>query len=299
MGRCPERVHYHEKLAKRAGHHEITHPLDLTANWTFIESLVGRSRSESQVEYIFVDYRLQRRFYKHARKNGWSVKALERVFQYRAKGKGGRRSLRGIIRHEPGHRDHYHIRFKCAEGDELFSVRLTRSDQQVLIVTAKGQAIRFKGMDVRHMGRVARGVRGIEMRDPDSGEINDRIVGVELLEDEPDMLLLTITENGYGKRTPLTEYRVQKRGGKGIINIRTGKRNGPAVGSLQVHEDDKIMLITDTGRVIKTRVSEVRETGRAAMGVTLMRVDDDERVVSVARVVDDEDDEISEEAGEE
>jgi DNA gyrase subunit A len=146
---------------------------------------------------------------------------------------------------------------------------------------------------------VARGVRGIEMRDPDSGEISDRIVGVELLEDEPDMLLLTITENGYGKRTPLTEYRVQKRGGRGIINIRTGERNGPAVGSLQVHEDDKIMLITDTGRVIKTRVSEVRETGRAAMGVTLMRVDDDERVVSVARVVDEEDEEISEEAGEE
>ena len=81
------------------------------------------------------------------------------------------------------------------------------------------------------------------------------------------------------------------RGGKGVINIRTGERNGQVVGSVQVHVDDKVMMITDTGRVIKTRVSEVRETGRAAMGVTMMRVADDERIVSVARVVEDDEEE--------
>ena len=83
-----------------------------------MESLVGKSRSESTVEYIFLDYRLQRRLYKYAKKVGWSDRALERVFQYRPSGKGGKRSLRGIIRHEPGHRNHYHIRVKCPKGDE-------------------------------------------------------------------------------------------------------------------------------------------------------------------------------------
>ncbi len=179
--------------------------------------------------------------------------------------------------------------YDCAEGDELFEVCLTRPEQQVLIATAGGKAIRFRGSDVRHMGRIARGMRGIDLRDND-GNIQDKIVSVELLEDDPGMLLLTVTEKGYGKRTPVSEYRLQGRGGKGVINIRTGDRNGQVVGSVQVHVDDKVMMITDTGRVIKTRVSEVRETGRAALGVTLMRVADDEKIVSVARVVEDEDD---------
>ena len=180
--------------------------------------------------------------------------------------------------------------YDCAEGDELFDVRLTRPEQEVLIATASGKAIRFRGSDVRHMGRIARGMRGIDLRDGD-GNIADRIVSLELLEDDPEMLLLTVTEKGYGKRTPVSEYRLQGRGGKGVINIRTGERNGQVVGSVQVHVDDKVMMITDTGRVIKTRVSEVRETGRAAMGVTMMRVADDERIVSVARVVEDDEEE--------
>ena len=184
--------------------------------------------------------------------------------------------------------------YDCAEGDELFDVRLTRPEQEVLIATAGGKAIRFRGTDVRHMGRIARGMRGIDLRDGD-GNIADQIVSMELLEDDPEMLLLTVTEKGYGKRTPVAEYRLQGRGGKGVINIRTGERNGEVVGSVQVHVDDNGMLITDTGRVIKTRVSEVRETGRAAMGVTMMRVADDERIVSVARVVEDEDEEFAEE----
>ena len=115
-----------------------------------------------------------------------------------------------------------------------------------------------------------------------------------MLEDDPELLLLTVTVNGFGKRTDIKEYRLQGRGGKGIINIRTGERNGPVAGSLLVHEDDKIMLITDTGRVIYTRVSEIRAIGRSTMGVRLMRVEDNESIVGVARVVEDDEVEIEE-----
>ena len=135
------------------------------------------------------------------------------------------------------------------------------------------------------MGRIARGVRGIDLQD------NDWIVSMEILEKDDEKLLLTVTEKGYGKRTSLTEYRLQNRGGKGIINIRTGDRNGHVVGSVQVADDDKVMLITNTGRIIKTRVHEVRETGRAALGVTLMRVSGDEAIVGVTRVVEDDEEE--------
>ena len=94
------------------------HPLDMNANWTFILSLVGKKRAESKVDYIFLDYKLQKKFYQHAVKKGWKSRQLERIFQYRPRGEEGKRSLRGIIRHEPGHGDHFHIRFKCARGDE-------------------------------------------------------------------------------------------------------------------------------------------------------------------------------------
>ncbi|MEC8425595.1 MAG: DNA gyrase C-terminal beta-propeller domain-containing protein, partial [Myxococcota bacterium] len=108
--------------------------------------------------------------------------------------------------------------------------------------------------------------------------------------DEPHQLL-TITENGYGKRTPLSEYRIQNRNGQGIIDIRTGARNGQVAGALVVDPADKVMLITDTGRVIKVRVEGIRETNRATKGVTVMRVEDDEHIVSIARVVETDDDE--------
>ncbi|MEC7242101.1 MAG: DNA gyrase subunit A [Myxococcota bacterium] len=179
--------------------------------------------------------------------------------------------------------------YDCAEGDELFMVRKTSPEQEVLIATAQGLAIRFRGTDVRSMGRIARGVRGIDLQE------NDWIVSMEILEKDDEKLLLTVTEKGFGKRTSLTEYRLQNRGGKGIINIRTGERNGHVVGSVQVADDDKVMLITNTGRIIKTRVHEVRETGRAALGVTLMRVAGDEAIVGVTRVVEDDEEEVSSE----
>jgi DNA gyrase subunit A len=176
--------------------------------------------------------------------------------------------------------------YDCAEGDELFMVRKTTSEQEVLIATAQGIAIRFRGTDVRSMGRIARGVRGIALKK------DDWIVSMEILEKDDEKLLLTVTQKGYGKRTALSEYRLQGRGGKGIINIRTGDRNGHVVGSVQVADDDKVMLITNTGRIIKTRVHEVRETGRAALGVTLMRVSGQEQIVGVTRVVEDEEDDV-------
>jgi DNA gyrase subunit A len=175
--------------------------------------------------------------------------------------------------------------YDCAEGDALFIVRKTTSEQEVLIATANGLAIRFRGTDVRSMGRIARGVRGIALQN------DDWIVSVEILEKDDEKLLLTVTEKGFGKRTALSEYRLQGRGGKGIINIRTGTRNGHVVGSVQVADEDKVMLITNTGRIIKTRVHEVRETGRAALGVTMMRVSGKECIVGVTRVVEDDEEE--------
>ena len=185
--------------------------------------------------------------------------------------------------------------YDCAEGDELIAVKRARTEQHVMIVTRKGMCIRFPGvnekgeMEVRHMGRIARGVRGLRLREDDS------IAQMLVLEDDTDLLLLTITENGFGKRTPLDQYRVQGRGGSGIINIHTGARNGDVAGSMQVHNDDRVMMITDTGRVIKCPVINIRESGRNTKGVTIMRIGDNERIVSVARVIDADEDELGEE----
>jgi DNA gyrase subunit A len=195
-------------------------------------------------------------------------------------------------------RDYKNIRttglraYDCADGDALLTVRMARTEQHVLIVTSRGKSIRFPGvnesgeLEVRHMGRVARGVRGIRLKDEDT------ISGLEILEDDPEMLLLTVSENGYGKRTSIDKYRIQGRGGSGVINMVVNDRNGPVVGSVQVHDDDRIMLITNTGRVIKIAVENIRETqSRATKGVRLMRVEDGERIVAVTRVVESEEDE--------
>ena len=198
-------------------------------------------------------------------------------------------SRRGLIKRTPLG-DYRNIRttsglraYDCAEGDELLAVKLARMDQDVLIATRQGLAIRFPGDNVRHMGRVARGVKGIELRE------DDEIVSMEVIEHDPEMLLLTISDKGFGKRTPMSEYPSQKRGGKGVINMRVVEERGDVIGSVQVRDGDRIMLITDTGRVIKIPVLNIRQTGRATMGVTLMRVDRDESIVSVTRVVEDDD----------
>jgi DNA gyrase subunit A len=181
--------------------------------------------------------------------------------------------------------------YDCADGDELLAVRKTRTEQHILITTRAGKCIRFRGIDengeleVRHMGRVARGVRGIKLKE------SDEIAGLEMLEDDAEMLLLTITEKGYGKRTAIGKYRVQGRGGQGVINMVADERNGSVVGSVQVHNEDQLMMMTNTGRVIKIPVVNIRETkSRAAKGVRLMRVEKNERIVSVTRVVEPEED---------
>jgi DNA gyrase subunit A len=190
--------------------------------------------------------------------------------------------------------------YDCADGDELLTVRKTRTVQHVLVTTRLGKCIRFQGVDengeleVRHMGRVARGVRGIKLKE------GDEIAGLEMLESDESMLLLTVTSNGYGKRTAIDKYRVQGRGGQGVINMVVDERNGHVVGSVQVHDTDLIMMMTNTGRVIKIPVVNIRETqSRAAKGVRLMRIDSDESIVSVARVVepDDEDELLLEDMG--
>jgi DNA gyrase subunit A len=181
--------------------------------------------------------------------------------------------------------------YDCAEGDELFTVLKTRTEQHVLITTQAGKCIRFPGinekgeLEVRHMGRVARGVRGITLKPA------DQIAGLEVLEDDAEMLLLTVTENGYGKRTGIDKYRVQGRGGQGVINMVVDERNGSVVDSVQVHDTDRVILMTNTGRVIKIGVTDIRETqSRATKGVKLMRIEPEERIVSVTRVMDADDD---------
>ncbi|MCB9780433.1 MAG: DNA gyrase subunit A [Alphaproteobacteria bacterium] len=168
--------------------------------------------------------------------------------------------------------------YDCAEGDELLTVVEASPDQQVFIATCSGKSIRFPGADVRHMGRIARGVRGIKLVE------DDAIASMRVLETDDELLLLTVTENGYGKRSSLSEYRLQNRGGSGIINIVVDERNGQVVGSVQVADGDRVMLITDTGRVIKIPVTNIRTSGRNTKGVTLMRVEDDERIVSMTRI---------------
>ena len=178
--------------------------------------------------------------------------------------------------------------YDCADGDELLTVAVASPGQQLLIVTRKGMSIRFPGDDVRSMGRVARGVRGLSLKE------GDEIAAMRVLETDDDKLLLTVSEKGYGKRTSLGEYRIQGRGGSGIINMVVDERNGPVVNSVQVADGDRVMLITDSGRVIKIPVENIRVSGRSTKGVTLMRVEEGERIVSLTRIPEQEEVELDE-----
>lgn len=131
---------------------------------------------------------------------------------------------------------------------------------------------------MRPMGRTAGGVRGVSL-----GE-GDEVVGLEIL--SPGAKILTVTENGYGKRTPLEEYRVQRRGGQGIITIRTSDRNGEVVGVAQVVEDDEVMLITGGGKVLRCRVAGISSMGRATQGVRVMDLAPGEKLVAMARLAE-------------
>ena len=164
------------------------------------------------------------------------------------------------------------------EGDELIGVRLVEQSQDILLSTRGGQAIRFHEGDVRPMGRAAGGVRGIKL------DADDAVVSLDIL--SPGATILSVSEKGQGKRSELDEYRLQSRGGKGIITMNVTDKTGGVVGVVRVAEDDEVMLVTDRGRLIRIRVSDIRVMGRNTQGVRLLEVDDGERVVSVARVVD-------------
>jgi DNA gyrase subunit A len=137
-------------------------------------------------------------------------------------------------------------------------------------------SIRFPESDVRPMGRAAYGVRGISLRE------DDEVVGMDVL--ASDGTILSVTEQGYGKRTELEEYRVQSRGGIGIINIQTSERNGKVIGVAQVSDDDELMLITQQGKILRMAADTIRAIGRATQGVRLIDIEGDDRAVSIARL---------------
>jgi DNA gyrase subunit A len=162
------------------------------------------------------------------------------------------------------------------DGDELIGVKLTTGSDHVLLATKKGYSIRFSEKDVRSMGRYTRGVRGIAL----GGD--DQVVGMELVREGADLLIVTV--KGFGKRTELEEYGLQKRGGKGLKTYRITRKTGDIVGIKVVDEHNDIMLITKKGVVIRLNVNEISRMGRITQGVTLMKFDKDQTVVSIARI---------------
>ena len=166
------------------------------------------------------------------------------------------------------------------EGDVVIGVALTRGHDEIVLATKNGQAIRFQETDVRPMGRTAAGVHGIKLRD------EDQVVDMAVM--DPMATLLTVCENGYGKRTSFEEYRTQGRGGSGIINIRTTKRNGRVVAMKSMRDADELMLITQQGKIVRTGLNEMRVIGRATQGVRVISLRPGDKLVSVARVVSDD-----------
>jgi DNA gyrase subunit A len=165
-------------------------------------------------------------------------------------------------------------------GDEVIGVRLTDGQQELILSTREGQAIRFKEEDVRSMGRGAGGVRGITLDEGDS------VVGLDVV--SPGATLLAVAERGYGKRTEMDEYRLTRRGGKGIITMKTTDKTGLVVGVRMVTDDDDIMLVTDGGKVIRTPVKGISIIGRNTQGVRLIDLAEGEKVVGVARLAEKE-----------
>ena len=161
------------------------------------------------------------------------------------------------------------------QDDELIEVRLTDGQDNVVLVTKKGLCITFDEKDVRPMGRVSQGVIGIRLND------DDEVIGMESVISEEKATLLAITENGFGKRTELDEYRVQNRGGKGVITYKITPKTGEIVGVRIARENDDVMLVTDTGTIIRLNVKDVSILGRSTQGVTLMRTSDGGKVVSI------------------
>ena len=168
------------------------------------------------------------------------------------------------------------IAINLREGDELLKVKVTRGDANIIIVTQNGYAVRFSEKNVRAMGRTASGVRSINLKD------DDIAVCMDIAVDSEDLLI--ISEYGFGKRTPISEYKVQNRGGVGLITYKISEKTGKVVGATMCNELDELMLINSSGVAIRINVKDISVTGRSAMGVTLMRTNEDEKVVAVAKI---------------
>jgi len=164
--------------------------------------------------------------------------------------------------------------------DTLINVERTSGEHEIVLGSRDGIAIRFHESKVRAMGRTARGVRGMKL------SRDDCVVAMVAI--EPEESLLTICENGYGKRTSIDEYRKTSRGGKGVINIKTTERNGKVVSILAVKDQDELMMITASGILLRTDLSAVREIGRATQGIRLIRLGDADKVVAVAKIAPEE-----------
>jgi DNA gyrase subunit A len=181
------------------------------------------------------------------------------------------------------------IAINLKEGDTLIGVTWTTGSDHILLGTSKGMSIRFPESDARVMGRNAAGVKGINLTQ------GDQVVGLVRVAEDDDADLLTVTQNGFGKRTPLHEYlvqsedgaqRPQSRGGKGRRDIAASDRNGNVVSLLRVADDDDLMLITYKGMIVRIEAESVRRTGRGTQGVKLINLKQDDRLVGVARVAD-------------
>jgi DNA gyrase subunit A len=165
------------------------------------------------------------------------------------------------------------IAIRLREGDKLTHVRQCNETDRILMVSQKGMSVQFDVATVTTTGRDTQGVRGMKLA------AGDRMVGMEVIHD-PTLTILTVTKNGFGKRTLIDDHRLQGRGGKGVITIKTTPRNGPVIDARQVRETDDLVMITDRGRVIRSHISDLSVIGRNTQGVRLMRLDEGERVAA-------------------
>jgi DNA gyrase subunit A len=200
------------------------------------------------------------------------------------------------------------IAISLDSSDELIGAKLTDGKQMIFLASHEGQAILFRETEVRSMGRAAGGVNGMDLAkgdyvvSMDAAQVDFGIVQKEYKKETQDLdelesdeiresltsLMLTVAEKGYGKRTPLAEYRVTSRGGKGVINLKSTDRNGPVVAALQVREDSDVMIITGHGKVIRVHSGEIREAGRSTQGVRLLRLDEGDRIAAAAAILEEE-----------
>ena len=177
------------------------------------------------------------------------------------------------------------IALTLEEDDKLIGVEITDGRSDVMLGTRDGLVIRLRERDVRPVGRTARGVRGIRL------DATNRVIGMVIIQPTVEASILTVTERGFGKRTVATEYRTQGRAGRGVISLKVTEKNGSAVSFHQVKESDEIMIMTSEGKILRTKVEDLRDIGRNAQGVRLIDMEETDRVVDVAKLAESAEDE--------